>query len=68
MIRPLNTAQLSSAKPRSGLTSIGDLLPKLMKMYELQAKAREQMESDRQRRSQMNSARANKQLAFAWYE
>ena len=37
MIKPLNSLQLSAAKPRSGLQSIGDLLPRLIRQYELQA-------------------------------
>ncbi|MEM7455361.1 MAG: hypothetical protein AAF456_13505 [Planctomycetota bacterium] len=37
MIRPLNTMQLSSAKPRTGLQSIGELIPRLIRQYEMQA-------------------------------
>jgi len=37
MIKPLNCPQLSSAKQRSGLQSIGDLIPRLIRQYELQA-------------------------------
>jgi len=77
MIRPLNTTQMTSAKPRSGLQSIGDLLPKLMRMYELQAEARKQMEEDDKRRAgqgvaasvlKAGQAGAETQQAFAWYQ
>ncbi len=35
MIRPLNTPQLSSAKPRTGLQSVADLIPRLIRQYEM---------------------------------
>jgi len=37
MIKPLNSPQLSAVKPRCGLQSISDLLPRLIRQYELQA-------------------------------
>lgn len=37
MIKPLNATQLSAAKPRTGLQSIGELMPRLIRQYELQA-------------------------------
>ena len=37
MIKPLNCPQLSSTKQRTGLQSIGDLIPRLIRQYELQA-------------------------------
>ena len=37
MITPLTGVELSSSKTRSGLTSIGELLPRLIRSYELQA-------------------------------
>ena len=37
MIKPLNSPQLSAAKTRTGLQSISDLLPRLIRNYELQA-------------------------------
>ena len=67
MIQPLNTTQLSSAKPRGGLQSISDLLPKLLKQYELQAEARRQMEEDDLIRKSRRSKRA-KQATFSWYK
>jgi len=37
MIKPLTGIELSSSKTRSGLTSIGELMPRLIRSYELQA-------------------------------
>ena len=37
MIKPLTGIELASNKTRSGLTSIGELLPRLIRSYELQA-------------------------------
>lgn len=37
MIKPLNTPQLSAARPRVGLQKVSDLIPRLIRMYELQA-------------------------------
>lgn len=71
MIKPLNTTQLSSAKPRGGLQNISDLLPKLLKQYELQAQAKRQIEDDNRVRSGRRtgrSAAANQQGTFAWYQ
>jgi len=48
MIKPLTGVELSSSKTRSGLTSIGELLPRLIRSYELQAELM-------QRRSQIAS-------------
>lgn len=72
MIRPLNTTQMTSAKPRGGLQSIGELLPRLMKVYELQAQARKQIEEDEQRRSAQKAyatvSTETTQQSFAWYQ
>lgn len=65
MIKPLNTTQLSSAKPRGGLQNIADLLPKLLKQYELQAEARRQIDEDNRHRSNGNSSRIQ-QSTFGW--
>jgi len=69
MIKPLNTPQLSAAKPRSGLQSISDLLPRLIRHYEIQAELIKQ-------RSQPVASTGisvvqtdpNQQATFAWYE
>ncbi len=66
MIQSLNIPQLSAAKPRGGgLTSISDLLPKLIEQYELQAQARKQIKADKRRRAAMNNSTAQ-QTTFDW--
>ena len=37
MIKPVTGIDLSSSRARSGLTSIGELMPRLIRSYELQA-------------------------------
>jgi hypothetical protein len=37
MIQAANIPQLTSAKPRSGMSSIAELMPRLIRQYELQA-------------------------------
>jgi len=37
MIQASNLPQLTSAKPRSGMSSIAELMPRLIRQYELQA-------------------------------
>ncbi len=69
MIQPLNSTQLSSAKPRAGLQRISDLLPRLIAQYELQAQAKRQIEQDNRRRARMNSSarpKASNQTTFGW--
>ena len=67
MIQPLNTTQLTSAKPRGGLQNISELLPKLLKQYELQAEARRQIEEDNRRRQHQKTT-GIQQSTFAWYQ
>lgn len=67
MIKPLNAPQLSAAKPRSGLQSISDLLPRLIQLYELQA------EMARKRAELVEPVAVvqtgpTKQATFGWYE
>lgn len=45
MIKPLYSPQLSSAKPRSGLTSIADVIPRLIRQYEIQAEFNRQQKA-----------------------
>jgi len=45
MIKPLNSPQLSAAKQRTGLQSISELLPRLIRNYELQAELMQRNES-----------------------
>lgn len=67
MIKPLNSPQLSAAKPRCGLHSISDLLPRLIRQYEMQAEL-----MNRARQSQPAPAPIHtepaQQSTFAWYE
>ena len=37
MIHATNIPQLTSAKPRSGMASVAELMPRLIRQYELQA-------------------------------
>ena len=37
MIQPLNARHLTDNEPRTGLQSISDLLPRLIRQYEIQA-------------------------------
>ncbi len=67
MIQPLNIPQLSSAKPRGGLQSVSELLPRLIQMYELQAQARRQIEADNQRHASING-HSGEQSTFDWYQ
>ncbi|MDG1872560.1 MAG: hypothetical protein P8J27_01515 [Mariniblastus sp.] len=69
MIKPLNTTQLSAAKQRTGLQSIGDLIPRLMRQYELQAELLKRREQ--QSRSPViatESSCFNQQATFGWYK
>lgn len=67
MIQPLNTTQFSSAKPRGGLQSVSDLLPRLIELYEMQANARKQIDEDNQRRATITPEKSG-QTTFAWYQ
>lgn len=45
MIKPLNTPALAAAQPRTGLQNVAELIPQLIRKYEIQAefaRAREQ--------------------------
>ena len=37
MIKPINSPVLSSAKPRCGLQKVSDIIPRLIRQYEIQA-------------------------------
>lgn len=67
MIQPLNATQFSSAKPRGGLQSVSDLLPRLIELYEVQANARKQIEEDNRRRQSISQEPVG-QTTFAWYQ
>lgn len=67
MIKPLNMPQLSSTKQRTGLQSVADLIPRLIRQYELQA----QLVKRREQQAQGIPCNANgktEQATFAWYE
>jgi hypothetical protein len=82
MIKPLNSPQLSAAKPRTGLQSIGELLPRLIRTYELQAELMQRREENARRESETNRMEAQReavlpmpsvameteQATFAWYD
>ena len=66
MIQPLHT-QLSSAKPRTGLQSIGDLIPRLIRQYEMAAELAEQRESEAMRKAEaMEEAAMIREAKQAW--
>lgn len=58
MIKPLNSTQLSSARPRCGLQSISDLVPRLIRQYEIQAQL---AQANLAERTQPNSPEPAKQ-------
>ena len=75
MIKPLNAPQLSSAKQRTGLQSIGDLLPRLMRQYELQAQLMKQREEQArtpvvamESAASGQTANSGQQATFGWFE
>jgi len=51
MIQSTHT-QLSSAKPRAGLQSIGDLIPRLIRQYEMAAELTQQREEEALRKEE----------------
>lgn len=66
MIQPLPT-QLSSAKPRAGLQSIGDLIPRLIKQYEMQAELTRQRDAEARRKEEaMAEAAMIRDAKQAW--
>lgn len=66
MIQPLHT-QLSSAKPRTGLQSIGDLIPRLIRQYEMAAELAQQREEEALRKeAAMAEAAMIREAKKAW--
>lgn len=66
MIQPLHT-QLSSAKPRTGLQSIGDLIPRLIRQYEMAAELTAQREAEARRKQEaMEEAAMVREARQAW--
>ena len=69
MIKRLNTPQLSAAKQRTGLQSISDLVPRLIRQYELQAELlKRRGEPSKIPSVAMDSSGPSEQSTFAWYE
>ncbi|MFK7766860.1 MAG: hypothetical protein AB8B55_06530 [Mariniblastus sp.] len=83
MIKPLNVPQLSSVKARTGLQRIGDLIPRLIRQYELQAELVKRREEHTRNEHARNRASINvgqpvpaiamesvatEQATFGWYE
>ena len=68
MIKPLNCPQLSSAKQRTGLQSIAELLPRLIRNYELQAEMKRRTEKENTIIMAVESVSPVEQSTFAWYE
>ena len=70
MIKPLNAPQLSAAKNRTGLQSISDLLPRLIRQYEIQAEMLRNREELTRGRPVLaiEASGAAEQGKFAWYE
>ena len=66
MIKPLNMPQLSSAKQRTGLQSVADLIPRLIRQYELQAQLVKQREQ--QSKAKVAKSSSTEQATFGWYE
>ena len=63
MIKPIHVPQVSAIKVRTGLQSVGDLLPRLVKHYEMQAELLARAQKDQDERSERRQAerRAKKQ-------
>lgn len=69
MIKPLNSTQLSSAKPRTGLQSIADLLPRLIQQYEMQAElTRNQNSTHNPFCVESSQPETPRQVTFHWYQ
>ena len=71
MIKALNAPQMVSAKPRTGLNNIGDLIPRLIRHYEALADFRHG-KTGRTGETTPNTSRnlkpASQQQSFSWYE
>lgn len=68
MIKPLNSPQLSAAKSRTGLHSISDLLPRLIRQYELQAELLKRRAEQTQMPAVAMESSPAEQATFCWYE
>ena len=69
MIKRLNGTELSSSKQRAGLSSLGELLPRLIRSYELQAElVRRRQQVAAGAAVSPSSEGPATQATFAWYE
>ena len=69
MIKPLHTTQLSATKQRTGLQSIGDLIPRLMRQYELQAELMKRREEQARTPAMASETSCpSQQATFGWFE
>jgi hypothetical protein len=69
MIKPLNAPQLSAVKSRTGLQSISELLPRLIRQYELQAELMKRRANLAQSPViGIQTGTQTQQSTFAWYE
>jgi hypothetical protein len=70
MIKRLNGTELSTTRTRAGLSSISELLPRLIRSYELQAElVKRRTENPRPATPVVTMPVENRvQGTFAWYE
>lgn len=68
MIKPLNAPQLSSMKTRCGLQKVSDLLPRLIRQYEIQAELMKQRSQSTVPAMAPTIDTPAEQSTFSWYE
>jgi len=69
MIKPINSPVLSSAKPRCGLQKVSDLIPRLLRQYEIQAEiTRARQEEAEAKEAAMVDAAMLRQAKAALFE
>jgi len=69
MIKPINSPVLSSAKPRCGLQKVSDLIPRLIRQYEIQAEiTRARQEEAEAKEAAMVDAAMLRQAKAALFE
>ena len=69
MIQPINSPVLSSAKPRCGLQKVSELIPRLIRQYEIQAEiTRARQEEAEAKEAAMVDAAMLRQAKAALFE
>ncbi len=69
MIKPLNAPQLSSMKSRCGLQKVSELLPRLIKQYEMQAEMMKRINQPSPAVTTLPLLDSPvEQATFSWYE